>query len=77
MSQYSSAPTHTCLWTGCTRQIATRLWACQQHWFKLPLPLRRRILKAYDPVARVQSAEHAAATKAALEWIAAQEKAAA
>ena len=72
MSQF--AANHTCLWTGCARQVPVRLWACRQHWFKLPLPIRRRILKAYNPVARVQSAEHAAATREALEWIAAQEQ---
>lgn len=40
---------HTCHWTGCTKQVPPAMWGCKQHWFKLPAALRARIWRAYRP----------------------------
>ena len=40
---------HHCHWPGCKEQVPPALWGCKRHWFKLPLYLRNKIWREYQP----------------------------
>ena len=40
---------HCCHWPGCPKQVKPGMWGCREHWFKLPMKLRKRIWEAYRP----------------------------
>lgn len=40
---------HRCHWPRCERTVPARMYACRQHWFTLPRPLRAAILATYSP----------------------------
>ena len=40
---------HHCHWPGCTRQVPPAMWGCRPHWFALPVELRNKIWRAYEP----------------------------
>jgi hypothetical protein len=64
---------HTCHWPGCPREVRPALWGCPEHWFKLPLALRRAILKHYVPgqeISKTPSAEYLATARLVQGWIA-------
>jgi hypothetical protein len=69
--------THTCHWTGCTRQVPPAMWGCKTHWYKLPLAIRRRIWRCYQPgqeVTQTPSREYIDAAREAEAWIATQQR---
>jgi hypothetical protein len=66
---------HTCHWTGCTRQVPPAMWGCRPHWYKLPARLRTAIWRAYRPGQERDMRPSAAYLEAAREverWIADQ-----
>lgn len=40
---------HACHWPGCTKQVPPAKWGCREHWYALPVQLRRAIWRAYRP----------------------------
>lgn len=63
---------HTCHWPGCKTQVKPSLWGCAQHWFRLPLPLRKRVWAAYRPgqeVTKTPSHEYIEVAKQVQDWI--------
>lgn len=76
MTWCRAADAHPCVWPGCAAMLPSRQLGCKTHWFKIPLPLRRRILRHYKP-RKPLTTEYVQARRAVVEWIAAQEKAAA
>ena len=40
---------HICHATGCRRAVPPEMFACRQHWFALPKPLRDHIWATYRP----------------------------
>lgn len=40
---------HKCHWPGCPKAVPPAMWGCKNHWFALPLALRRRVWGAYRP----------------------------
>jgi hypothetical protein len=40
---------HGCHWPGCERKVPPAMWGCTRHWYALPLDLRRRVWRAYQP----------------------------
>lgn len=63
---------HDCHWPGCGKQVPPAMWGCRPHWFRLPMPIRNRIFRAYR-IGQEQdgrpSRDYMAAAKAAQEWI--------
>ena len=57
-----------CGWPGCTKLVPRSRWGCRAHWSRLPLRLRQRIHRTYDPDSRPSEA-YKAANREALEWI--------
>lgn len=39
---------HRCPRPACETAIADYAFACRPHWFELPLPIRSRIVRAWD-----------------------------
>jgi hypothetical protein len=63
---------HHCHWTGCQKKVPPAVWGCKQHWYRLPLHLRRKIWRAYKPgqeVTKTPSAEYLAVAREVREWI--------
>ena len=63
---------HHCHWPGCEKQVPPAIWGCRQHWFKLPLDLRRKIWAAFEPGQEVNMTPSDAYMEAAREvqaWI--------
>jgi hypothetical protein len=51
------------------------MWGCREHWFKLPLRLRSKIWRAYQPgqeITKTPSKEYFAVAREVQEWIASQ-----
>lgn len=40
---------HKCHWTGCNRDVPPAVWGCRDHWYRLPLELRRKIWATFRP----------------------------
>ena len=40
---------HHCHATGCPIPVSPTLFMCRTHWFKVPRPIRERILETYRP----------------------------
>jgi hypothetical protein len=63
---------HTCHWPGCGKPVPPNQWGCKDHWYQLPLSLRRRIWATYVPgqeITKTPSKEYIEAAKAVQEWI--------
>lgn len=57
---------HRCRWPGCTRAIARRLWACPDHFKRLPADIRARLARVprwIQPERRNAEREAAAAAR--------------
>lgn len=37
---------HPCNWPGCHAPVGGRLWACKEHWLKIPIEMRDRYMEA-------------------------------
>lgn len=64
---------HTCHWTGCTKQVAPAMWGCKEHWFRLPRTIRNLIWKTFEPgqeIEKTPSPEYLAAVDLAQKFIA-------
>ena len=67
------APVHECPAPGCGVKIPGRLFACREHWFVLPKPLRDRIWATYRPGQErdgFPSVEYVTAYAEAVAWLA-------
>ena len=71
------APTHTCNVPGCQRQVRREHWACDAHWWIIPLSLRNALSRAWLALKTVRRAgtnptetlkHYRTAEKAILEW---------
>jgi hypothetical protein len=63
---------HHCHWPGCERSVDPSRWGCKDHWFKLPLALRRRIWATFRPgqeVTKTPSAEYLKVANEVQAWI--------
>lgn len=40
---------HECHWPGCDKQVPPAMWGCKAHWFKLPMALRNKVWRTYQP----------------------------
>ncbi len=56
----SPAPTHNCNAPGCKRRIRREHWACDAHWWVIPLSLRNRLSRAWQTLKAVRTATVAA-----------------
>lgn len=67
----SSGLKHRCNWPGCEKLVRQSLWGCPVHWFKVPLSLRARLLKAYVPGQSISTAtqEYKSAFEDIMSWI--------
>ena len=64
---------HTCHWTGCTKQVPPAMWGCKEHWFRLPKTLRDAIWRYYRPGQEkdgTPSLKYLAIAQLVQEWIA-------
>lgn len=64
--------THTCHWPDCPKAVPPKMWGCRDHWYRLPRPLRDRILRSYRPGQEVDkrpSQEYLNAARAVQDWI--------
>lgn len=61
--------THECPRNGCTRRIAAHLLMCRQDWYRIPRPLRRAVLNAWDEGRGEGSPAHRAAITAAISAV--------
>ena len=67
---------HKCHWPTCNREVPPKLWGCKEHWFRLPLRLRRKIWATYVPgqeITKTPSSEYMEAALEVQAWIAAVE----
>ena len=65
---------HHCHWPGCDKTVPPAMWGCKTHWYKLPLTLRTKIWRTFDPGQEISGRPSAAYVEAAREaqaWIAA------
>jgi hypothetical protein len=63
---------HTCHWPGCEEKVPPKLWGCKDHWYRLPVALRRRIEQTYRPGQETDkrpSQAYINAARAVQEWI--------
>lgn len=68
---------HTCHWTGCTKQCPPAMWGCKAHWFALPKHLRDKIWLNYRPGQEIRlnpSDAYLAAADEVQAWIKSQQK---
>jgi hypothetical protein len=64
---------HSCHWPGCTVRVPPRSWGCRPHWYALPIAIRNRIWRSFEPgqeVSKTPSRDYVAAAREAQEWIA-------
>ena len=64
--------THTCHWTGCTKEVPPKMWGCNNHWFALPKNLRDKIWRTYVPgqeISKTPSRAYIDAANEVQEWI--------
>jgi hypothetical protein len=66
---------YTCHWPGCGTAIPAAHWACQAHWWKIPLGLRNILSRAWQTLraVRAQPAGAETARAALLEYRAAEQ----
>lgn len=74
MSWYPADASNPCIWEGCPARLPKTQLGCKKHWFKLPLVLRRRIMRNYKPD-KPLTPEYVEAVRAARKWIAEQQAA--
>lgn len=63
---------HACHWPGCEKQVPPAKWGCREHWYALPIALRRAIWRAYRPGQendRHPSGEYLRVARMAQDWI--------
>lgn len=63
---------HHCHWTGCTKKVPPAMWGCSKHWFRLPLRLRNKIWKCYQPeqeITKDPSDEYLTVAREVQTWI--------
>lgn len=63
---------HACHWPGCERKVPAAVWGCREHWYSLPLDLRRKIWAAFKPgqeETKTPSREYVAVAREVQEWI--------
>lgn len=64
---------HHCHWPDCTAQVPPAVWGCRRHWFKLPLYLRSKIWRTFQPgqeKTMTPSAEYLETANEVQRWIA-------
>jgi len=59
---------HACPRPGCPRRVRDNLFACKDHWWGLPQPIRKAIWEAYDKHGVGTSQLAAAHAKATRYW---------
>jgi len=68
---------HKCHWPSCDKEVPPRLWGCREHWFRLPLSIRRRIWVTYksgQEVSKTPSRVYLMVARSAQKWIELAEK---
>lgn len=68
---------HHCHWPGCARSVPPAMWGCKEHWFKLPMHLRNKIWRAFNPgqeETKTPSREYLAVAREVQAWIEANSK---
>jgi hypothetical protein len=60
MNKTTPATTHGCNFPGCDRQIRREHWACDAHWWVIPLSQRNRLSRAWQALKAVRTATAAA-----------------
>ncbi len=63
---------HTCHWPGCARNVPPAMWGCKTHWYKLPLALRNKVWRTYQPgqeISKRPSAEYVEVAREVQAWI--------
>ena len=61
--------THECPAVGCTREVRQDMLMCRNHWFMVPLPLRRAVWSAWQDGAGIGTPQHTARIKAAIRSV--------
>lgn len=67
-----STGNHACHWPGCERKVPPAQWGCREHWYKLPLELRREVWRTYrigQEDSKTPSASYIAVAKRVQKWI--------
>jgi len=59
---------HRCKWNGCHRTIASTLYMCAEHWFRLPRALRNELWDGYRR--GITSNQYVAADEQIQDWVA-------
>jgi hypothetical protein len=63
---------HHCHWPGCGKQVPPAMWGCKAHWFRLPMALRDKVWRAYEPRQEVDlspSEDYLAVADGVERWI--------
>ncbi len=63
---------HTCHWPGCARNVPPAMWGCKTHWYKLPVALRNKVWRTYQPgqeISKRPSAEYVEVAREVQAWI--------
>lgn len=63
---------HTCHWSGCTKEVPPAMWGCRIHWFLLPKRLRDKVWATYVPgqeITKTPSETYIAVIHEVNEWI--------
>ena len=63
---------HHCHWPDCDKGVPPAMWGCSQHWFSLPIWLRRRVWAAFVPGQEVDMTptdEYLAVAQEVQNWI--------
>lgn len=63
MSTRMPSSMHVCKWLGCTAEIRSTHWACEPHWWRIPMRLRVELNRAWQSLTRIRNAtalEHTA-----------------
>lgn len=69
---------HCCHWPGCGREVEPARWGCREHWFKLPVRIRRKLWATYrigQEELGNASASYLEAAREAEAWVLAQRRA--
>ena len=63
---------HSCHWPGCSRNVPPAMWGCKTHWYKLPVALRNKVWRTYQPgqeIGKRPSAEYVEVAREVQAWI--------
>lgn len=64
---------HRCHWPlGCRRLVRPAMWGCPQHWYMLPLALRKKVWDNYRPgqeVDKTPSTKYLEVIEEVREWV--------